>query len=440
MRENIPPYQEAHARRQAVQVALNREAERAAGEIEMRLASAQAVTQSLDEERKRLRADNAVVNAESVGLNELEREAEGKRQRYEALLTEYNTADNNAASQTPHARIVSQAALPLKPSAPRKPAVFGAAVIFSAALGMFIALMHEVSRRTVRTPEELHAAANLRPIGVIPRIGGRRKEVAAAMRTIVGSANSIYAEAMRSLRAELSLSGGYDGGEVIAVTSPGSAAGKAALAAGLARSIALTGARTLLIDADLRHGEILPQLYQRYTGPDFASVLRDTVNWAEARLSTKIRTSRYWGPIQAAGTKRSATPSPAGSASSSRRGARTIMRSSSTRRRRSPFPKRGSSRRAPTTSFSAQSGTSRTGGWSPKRSISFTRRGRCRDLSSPTLRPVPTSASSAPPQRRPAGRGCGGLGPYNERSAAPSENRQDSGVYAELRPHNDKKR
>lgn len=287
IRENIPPYQEAHARAQAVQAALNREAARAAGEIEMRLASAQAVTQSLDEELKRLRADNAVVNAESVGLNELEREAEGKRQRYEALLTEYNTADNNAASQTPHARIVSQAALPLKPSAPRKPAVFGAAVIFSVALGMFIALLREVSRRTIRTPEELHAAANLRPIGVIPRIGGRRKEVAAAMRTIVGSANSIYAEAMRSLRAELSLSGGYDGGEVIAVTSPGAAAGKAALAAGLARSIALTGARTLLIDADLRYGEILPQLYQRYTGPDFASVLRDTVNWADARLSTK---------------------------------------------------------------------------------------------------------------------------------------------------------
>src|SRR5690606_26936717 len=120
----IPPYQEAYQRRVAAQEALNREIGRAVQEVESRLASARAVSQSLEAELRSLRNQNAEVNEAMIGLNELEREAMGKRERYESLLAEFNETNNTAAVQTPHARIVSPAELPLMPSAPRKKAAF----------------------------------------------------------------------------------------------------------------------------------------------------------------------------------------------------------------------------------------------------------------------------------------------------------------------------
>lgn len=285
--ESIPPYQEARSRRDALQGALNDEVARAVDEIETRLASARSVTSSLEAQMRRMRDDNAEVNTASIGLNELEREAEGKRKRYETLLAEYNETNNMAASQTPHARIVSPAALPLKPSAPRKKAAFAAAVFFSAAFGVFIALMREFSRRSVRTPEELHAATMVRPIGVIPAVGTRKREIAAAMNAVVRAPNSAYAEAVRSLRIELSLGGGYDAGEVIVVTAPDSVAGQAATAASLARSIALAERKTLLVDADLRRADILHQLFKRFEGRDFAETLCGGGEWRDAVVTTR---------------------------------------------------------------------------------------------------------------------------------------------------------
>lgn len=291
MREKIPPYQEAYAHRQAVQAALDREIARAVTEIETTLSSARAMSQSLERELRRLRSENAEVNEATIGLNELEREAEGKRQRYETLLAEYNEANNTAAVQTPHARIVSPAELPLTPSAPRKKAAFGAAVIFSAALGTLVALLREFSRNSIRTPDELFAAMNMRPIGVLPRISRsfarRKKEIAVAMNMLTKAPRSDYAEALRSLRAELFLNGGRDDNRVIAITSADDAAGKTAMAASLARSIALTQVKTLFVDADIRRAEILPKLHREYAGADLADVLRGDADWRDAVLCAR---------------------------------------------------------------------------------------------------------------------------------------------------------
>ena len=271
--DSIPPFQEAVARQEAIKKSLTVEANGAVLEIESQAASASAMVASLESDLRRLREESAEVNSASVGLNELEREAEGKRRRYEALLAEFNEADNAAAVQTPHARIVSSAELPLSPSAPRKKAAFAAAIIFSAALGIFAALLREFFRRSIRTPEEFQAATNMRAVAAMPAVKARRSDIAKAMNIIVRSPNAPYAEAIRSLRAELSL-GRHDGAcNVVAVTSPGDSAGKSAMAASLARSMALANIKTLLVDADLRRPEIMPQLYKNHSHMDFADVL-----------------------------------------------------------------------------------------------------------------------------------------------------------------------
>lgn len=286
MRESIPPYQEVYSRRVAAETALNNEVARVVSEIETRLASARAVSRSLEQQLKTLRDENAELNEAAIGLNDLEREAEGKRQRYNTLLAEFNETNNTAATQTPHARIVSPAEMPLLPSSPNKKAAFGAAIVFFGALGVFLALLREFTRRAIRTPEELFAVMNLRPVGVLPRalgpLGKRKKALAATMNILTKAPQSDYAEAVRSLRTELFLIAGSANKGVFAITSPDTVRGKVAMAGSLARSMALTGTKTLFVDADIRRAEVLPKLYNSYDGPDLANVLRGYTDWREA--------------------------------------------------------------------------------------------------------------------------------------------------------------
>jgi capsular exopolysaccharide synthesis family protein len=286
--QSIPMFQEAEAKRQAVQQSLSAEVARSVEEIKTQMATAGALIASLEGDLGVLRNENADVNAASIGLNELEREAAGKRARYEALLAEYNKADTDAATQTPHARIVSPAELPLEASSPRKKAAFGAAIIFSGALSVFIALIKDFARRSIRTPAEFHAATNMRAIGILPRISSGNRLLARAANTVVKSPSSPYAEAVRSLRVELELNGGFDRGDVVAVTSPVAGDDKTEVSTCLACSLALAGVNTLLVDADLRRPDILTQLYRKYGGPDLSAVIHGDTDWHAAVISTRI--------------------------------------------------------------------------------------------------------------------------------------------------------
>ena len=279
--DRIPPYQEALARRRAIETQLDKEAAAAIEELEAQYAAATNLVSSLESELDALRAKNAVVNTASVGLNELEREAEAKRRRYEMLLAEFNEADNVAAVQLPHARIVSPAELPLAPSAPRKRAAFGAAVFFSLAFGTFIALLREHFRRSIRTEEEFQRATSMRVVGATPKLPSRDRDIASAMNAIVREPYGAFAESIRSLREELALESRFGACKIIAVTAPGKDDGKGALAAGLARSMALAKISTLLIDADLQRPQILPQLYRDLDDPDFSDVFAAKASWRD---------------------------------------------------------------------------------------------------------------------------------------------------------------
>jgi uncharacterized protein involved in exopolysaccharide biosynthesis/Mrp family chromosome partitioning ATPase len=279
--ERIPPYQEALARRRAIETQLDKEAAAAIDELRAQYAAATNLVSSLERELDALRAQNAAVNTASVGLNELEREAEAKRRRYEALLAEFNEADNIAAVQLPHARIVSPAELPLAPSAPRKKAAFGAAVLLSFALGVFMALLRENFRRSIRTEDELQQAAKMRMVGATPRLKSRDRDIASAMNAIVREPYGGFSKSIRSLREELALEGRFGVCKVIAVTTPQKDEGKGAVAAGLARSMALAKISTLLIDANLQRPQIMPQLYRELDGADFGDVFSAKAAWRD---------------------------------------------------------------------------------------------------------------------------------------------------------------
>jgi polysaccharide biosynthesis transport protein len=127
--------------------------------------------------------------------------------------------------------------------------------------GVGLAYLADVSDKSFRTPEEVRRRLGLPLVGHIPFL---KPDPEAQRRVQAGEPlpdpllcchyrpKSVEAEAYRAVRTALYFSTQGEGHKVIQVTSPNKGDGKSLLIANLAVSIAQSGKRVLLIDADCR--------------------------------------------------------------------------------------------------------------------------------------------------------------------------------------------
>jgi capsular exopolysaccharide synthesis family protein len=119
-------------------------------------------------------------------------------------------------------------------------------------LGSVGAVSLEQLDRTLHSGDELESLFGVKPIGLIPRLEERRLSDQRVAAYVLDRPRSRFGEAIRALRAAI-VSATADGGPmVLLVTSALPGEGKSTVAVALARLHAQSGARTLLIDADLR--------------------------------------------------------------------------------------------------------------------------------------------------------------------------------------------
>jgi polysaccharide biosynthesis transport protein len=158
------------------------------------------------------------------------------------------------------ARVIAPAGIGEK-VAPNPKSVFAAWVFAGLLAGGGMVYLAEMLDTSFRTPEEIRQRLGLRVVGHIPFVRPSEKtlqrivergDVVAPTVCAYYEGLSPVAEAFRGVRTALYFTGGGAEHKVLQVTSPGPGDGKSTLAANLAVSIAQSGKRTLLIDADLR--------------------------------------------------------------------------------------------------------------------------------------------------------------------------------------------
>jgi capsular exopolysaccharide synthesis family protein len=161
-----------------------------------------------------------------------------------------------AATSPVKVTVVKRAALPTAPVSPRKKLDVGLGLLVGLAVGVGGAILRETLDTSVRDPEQVQ-----RDLG-LPMLGAIATDPDARKRPLIVHADphSPRAEAFRSLRTNLQFVDVDHAPRSIVVTSSVPEEGKSTSAANLAISLAQTGLRVLLVEADLRRPRLAEYL------------------------------------------------------------------------------------------------------------------------------------------------------------------------------------
>jgi capsular exopolysaccharide synthesis family protein len=187
-----------------------------------------------------------------VELRELQREADANKLLYENFLTKSKQTSSEEDIQQADARLVSSALPPHIPSFPKKTVLVGFAFLASLVVGAVAAFILERLDNGFRGAEQLEKLLGVSTLGLVP--GVVRQEL--PQDVVVKRPTSQYSEAIRSIRTALRYSDVDNPPKVVLITSSLSGEGKTVFASSLARSVARSGGKSLLVDCDLRRPSV----------------------------------------------------------------------------------------------------------------------------------------------------------------------------------------
>lgn len=204
----------------------------------------QTLNATIDQSSKDLRG----IPTRTIEEQRLKRQVEVAAQVYEALNMKAAEAKLAEASTVPDVSIMDAAVPPLRPTRNTAPVLIFGATGAALALGLFLAILIDRLDKRFRYPEQATDDLGLFILGVVPVIAGKGRRKAEQAAQLV--------ETFRTIRMNVRYAADPTRPLTFTITSPGPNDGKSLVASNLALSFAESGLRTLLIDGDIRRGEL----------------------------------------------------------------------------------------------------------------------------------------------------------------------------------------
>jgi capsular exopolysaccharide synthesis family protein len=232
------------------------------------------------------------------------------------LQRDYNASENLATTlrgrheeaklseltAIPDLRELDRATTPQAPTSNSAPKIIFMSLAASIGFAVGLALLLDQMDKRFRYPEQVSKELGLSILGAIPAIRkGKRGQ-------LQPEEASQVIEAFRTIRLNLAHSYGAAGPVMLTISSPGAGDGKSLVCSNLAVSFAEAGYKTLLIDGDIRRGEL-----HRMFAVDRRPGLLDYLTGG-SRIDDIIRKSNHAGlSVIPCGTRRHQGPELLGS-------------------------------------------------------------------------------------------------------------------------------
>jgi capsular exopolysaccharide synthesis family protein len=242
--------------------------------LETRYRQAASREQSLTAAFTQQRDETVTQNEAAINYRIKQQEIGTNKELLDGLLQRAKENDVVLAGTANNIRVTNYALIPRKAVAPRRLRIVAVAFALALALAIGLAVLLEYANDTLRSPEEVEKYLHLTALLVVPSIGRSTMRYVTTPDSELGNLqisgskrenpelllnapnNSALSEAYRRLRTSVLLSTAGHPPRTLLITSALQGEGKTTVATNIAISLAQTGAKVLLIDADMRQPRI----------------------------------------------------------------------------------------------------------------------------------------------------------------------------------------
>ena len=227
-------------------------------------------------------AQRALIEAKEISIElsrkefrfkELEREVQTNRNLYDTFFTRIKQANDSLELDTANARVIDPAVVPSLPFKPRKSLLVALALVMSLVFGAVLAFFLDYLDSTFKGAEDIEDKLGLSMLGMVPLVKKKKKDDSPIY--FLDSNQNGYAEAMRTIRTSVVLSGIDKPHKVIMLTSSVPSEGKSTSAINLAVALGQMD-KVLLIDGDMRKPTIAKVLNLPPNSPGLSNVVAAT--------------------------------------------------------------------------------------------------------------------------------------------------------------------
>ncbi len=241
-----------------------------------------SIKKKIEEEKQKIIENSKKAIKYSI----MKRDVDLNKELYNAFMKKLKELDIAAEVKKSNVSVLEYATKPEFPVKPKKKTILLISIIAGIILGISAALIQEYIDRTIWSEEQVQKFVGLPVLGVIPHLAADTEDSIPLISTY--SLRSTEAELYRILRTNLKLSqlGKHSTSILMTSTAPGE--GKSTNSINLAITIAQTGIKTLLIDADLRR-PIIHNVFNVPLHPGLTEILvGDVTSYNEVITPTPV--------------------------------------------------------------------------------------------------------------------------------------------------------
>lgn len=287
-----PRFGDRHPERAKLRVAIEATAARLKAELDTAVERVQTDYEAALEQEQRLvqaveaqRRESMASAGRRAEFEDLARAAATDQEIFSTLLQRAKETGVTTGLVASNIRVVDRASVPQSPVSPNVRRNLLMALFGGSLLALAVAFFRDYMDRALTTPEEVKSALGLPCLGLVPRLTGRRAHASPLLSD--RRLPAVFQEAFRAVRTNVLFSSADEDVRTILVTSTGPGEGKTTVACNLAISLAQTGRRVLIVDADMRKPRV-HAVFGQSQGPGLSEALAGGWTGAQCAVGTAV--------------------------------------------------------------------------------------------------------------------------------------------------------